>query len=167
MSLLLPWAIGQLAKFPQSTMTFGTKLFSMQLSNIFCNPWSVWGWSSQTSERKKKCKSGSSFWRRTANWAWDIIKFEVRTRKCDRTAYVFKQRRGTSTKKVNMAVYWSADIQISTLDLRSNVTNLAISRGSHGGWPIAMISSVPSSVYSPSTNAKQPSVNSPSPGWSY
>lgn len=44
---------------------------------------------------------------------------------------------------------------------------LAISRGSQGGWPIAIISKVASSVYSPSTRAKQPSLNNPSPGSSW
>lgn len=44
------------------------------------------------------------------------------------------------------------------------VTYRAVWRSSQGGWPIATTSRVPSSVYSPSTNAKQPSVYSPSPG---
>lgn len=43
----------------------------------------------------------------------------------------------------------------------------AVTRGSHGGWPIATISKVASSVYSPSTRAKHPSVKNPSPGSSY
>lgn len=45
--------------------------------------------------------------------------------------------------------------------------HLEISRGSQGGCPMAMISSVESSVYRPSTSANEPSVNNPSPGSSY
>lgn len=42
--------------------------------------------------------------------------------------------------------------------------DLAASRLSQGGWPMAITIKVASSVYSPSTSAKQPSVNSPSEG---
>lgn len=70
-SRLSPCAIEWLVKLPQRTITLGIKLFSIQLSNIFCSPRRVCGWSSQTSERKKKCSSGSSSRMRAANFAWN------------------------------------------------------------------------------------------------
>ena len=67
-SRALPWDIDRLVKLPQRTMTCGMNSFSMQLSKIFCIPTSVWGWSSHTSERKKKLRPGRSSWIRSKKW---------------------------------------------------------------------------------------------------
>lgn len=72
-SRLLPCDIEDRVKFPQRIMTFGMKLFSMQLSNIFRRPTRVCGWSSHTSERKKKWSSGSSSRTRVENFDCDVF----------------------------------------------------------------------------------------------
>jgi len=66
MSLLLPCATPELVKLPQNTITLGMKLFSMQLSKIFCRPFNVSAWSSHTSEKKKKFIPEKSRWIRVA-----------------------------------------------------------------------------------------------------
>lgn len=161
----LPWAIDRLVKLPQRTMTFGMKLFSMQLSNIFRRPMKVSGLSSHTSDRKKKCRSASSFRTRTENWVYySMLDYSMNDLR--ESTHIFWQQCRSFTQKIYMAIYWSGR-EFRECNWIQHTTYREVSRCSHGGWPIAMISSVASSVYSPSTNATQPSVNRPAPGSSY
>jgi len=77
----------------------------MQLSKIFCSPGSVCGWSSHTSDRKKKWRSGSSSRMRAADCAYILVKQWDSCRHEEGFSYIFQQRCSTLPKKINMTIY--------------------------------------------------------------
>ena len=93
-----------LVKLPHRTMTFGIKLFSMQLSNIFRRPRSVSGLSSQTSDNTKNLISGSSSCTRLANVFFATLVISAKPRGINGgDTHIFEERRCSSTEEVNVA----------------------------------------------------------------
>ena len=80
----LPCAMDLLVKLPHMTIILGIKSFSMQLSSILWIPGNVCGLSNHTSERKKKCSSGSSSRTRISNcvckWSTSAAKHSKKPR---------------------------------------------------------------------------------------
>lgn len=92
-----------LVKLPHSTMTFGMKLFSMQLSNIFRRPSNVSGLSNHTSESTKNLRSGSSSCTRLANCFYIWVSTAVWQRKA--LTHILKQCGCSLAEEVNVAKY--------------------------------------------------------------